>query len=315
MQQMNQYQRLTEIHQHKGNSECPVFDGGDPTCDFEHVPDGGGGSEFPQNFVRHALGEGIVAYQALRDAGETPVDPMQMGIEAATDDHNGIPGYVAEEGWQGHIGDTDDTPAGRLREWFHNPGGVTGLWAEQNTRDAIFAALQRRETFGTSGPRITLRFYEISTPASYCSSTASGGGFPGNILAAGGVPMGGTMPAGSATANFVVSALQDMTALVEVDIIRGAVVDGTVKETIRRFTPDSSDTNWSSGSACIQWTDPDFDPAMPAYYYVRVLQAPTWRWSHYDCQTNPANAACAPDGGVDVMIQERAWSSPIWWLP
>ena len=123
------------------------------------------------------------------------------------------------------------------------------------------------------------------------------------------------MPAGSATANFVVSALQDMTALVEVDIIRGAVVDGTVKETIRRFTPDSSDTNWSSGSACIQWTDPDFDPAMPAYYYVRVLQAPTWRWSHYDCQTNPANAACAPDGGVDVMIQERAWSSPIWWLP
>jgi hypothetical protein len=106
-----------------------------------------------------------------------------------------------------------------------------------------------------------------------------------------------------------------MTELVEVDIIRGAIVGGTLQETVHRFTPGMSNGNWSTGSVCLQWTDPDFDPGAPAYYYVRVLQAPTWRWSHYDCEKDPMNPVCATDGGVDVMIQERAWSSPIWSLP
>jgi hypothetical protein len=314
--QMNRYQRLTEIHQHKGNSECPAGDAAtDPTCDFEHVPAAGGGSEYPQNFVRHALSEGIATYQAMRDAGETPVDPMQMGIVGATDDHNGIPGYVAEEGWQGHVGSTDDTPAARLQRWYHNPGGLTGAWAEQDTREAIFAALQRRETFGTSGPRIAVRFYEVATSNDYCGADAGGGGFPGNVIAAGGVPMGGTMPTGSSSANFVVTALKDATDLAEVDIIRGAIVKGTLDESVTRFTPASPGGVWSGGSVCLRWTDSSFDPAAPAYYYVRVLQQPTWRWSHYDCQTDPTAAACAPGGGGDVMIQERAWTSPIWWLP
>jgi len=314
--QMNRYQRLTEIHQHKGNSECYAGDAApDPTCDFEHVPEAGKGSEHPQNFVRHALGEGIVAYQAMRDAGEPPVDPMQMGIVAATDDHNGIPGYVAEDTWQGHVGSTDDTPGGRLKSWYHNPGGLTGVWAEQNTRDAIFAALQRRETFGTSGPRIAVRFYEVGNTNDYCGADGGGGGFPGNVIAAGGVPMGGTIPAGSTSASFVVSALKDATDLAEVDIIRGAIVAGSLEESVLRFTPTSGTGVWSGGSVCLQWSDPAFDPSNPAYFYVRVLQQPTWRWSHYDCQVDPTDPACAPDAGLDVMIQERAWTSPIWWLP
>ena len=111
--------------------------------------------------------------------------------------------------WQGHVGSIDDTPAGRLAAWYHNPGGITGAWAEQNTRDAIFAALQRRETFATSGPRIVVRFYEVGNTNDYCGVDGGGGGFPGNVIAAGGVPMGGTMAAGSAAANFVVSALKD----------------------------------------------------------------------------------------------------------
>ena len=314
--QMNHYQRLTEIHQHKGNSECYAGAGApDPTCDFEHVPTAGGGSEYPQNFVRHALSEGIATYQGMRDAGETPVNPMQMGIVGATDDHNGIPGYVTEDGWQGHVGSTDDTPAGRLASWYHNPGGLTGAWAEQDTREAIFAALQRRETFATSGPRIVVRFYEVGNTNDYCGADAGGGGFPGNVVAAGGVPMGGTMPGGSTTANFVVTALEDATALAEVDIIRGAIVAGTLQETVTRFTPTSSGGVWSGGSACLEWTDSAFDPKAPAFYYARVLQQPTWRWSHYDCEADPDAGACASDGGGDVMIQERAWTSPIWWLP
>jgi hypothetical protein len=315
-QQMNRYQRLTEIHQHKGDSECYAGDAApDPTCNFEHVPEAGGGSEYPQNFVRHALGEGIVAYAQMKDAGEPAVDPMQMGIEGATDDHNGIPGYVKEEGWQGHVGSTDDTPAGRLKSWYHNPGGITGAWAEQNTRESIFAALQRRETFATSGPRMVVRFYEVGNTNDYCGVDGGGGGFPGNVITAGGVPMGGTMAAGSSSANFVVSALQDQDALAEVDIIRGAIVAGTLQESVTRFTPASAGSNWSGGSVCVQWSDSGFDPAAPAFYYVRILQVPTWRWTHYDCMADPTDPACAPDAGQDVMIQERAWSSPIWWLP
>jgi hypothetical protein len=315
-EQMNHYQRLTEIHQHKGNSECYAGDAApDPTCNFEHIPVAGGGSEYPQNFVRHALSDGIVTYAQMADAGETPTDPLQMGIVGATDDHNGIPGYVKEDTWQGHVGSTDDTPAGRLKSWYHNPGGITGAWAEQNTRDAIFAALQRRETFATSGPRMVVRFYEVGNTSDYCGVDGGGGGFPGNVIAAGGVPMGGSMAAGSTGANFVVNALKDADDLAEVDIIRGAIEGGTLKETVNRFTPSSPGSVWSGGSVCVEWSDPGFDPTGPAFYYVRVLQVPTWRWSHYDCQVDPTDPACAPDAGVDVMIQERAWSSPIWWLP
>jgi hypothetical protein len=114
---------------------------------------------------------------------------------------------------------------------------------------------------------------------------------------------------------FVVNALQDQTQLVEVDVIRGAIVGGTLQESVTRFTSTSPNSVWSAGSVCLQWSDPDFDAQSPAYYYVRVLQAPTWRWSHYDCQTDPTDPECTADAGVDVMIQERAWTSPIWWLP
>jgi hypothetical protein len=155
MKQMNQYQRLAEIHQHKGNSEC--YGGSnapDPTCAFEHVTAATTPlPENPRNFVRHAIATGITTYAT------TGVNPLQLGIVAATDDHNGIPGYVKEDTWQGHAGDKDDTAANRLtREPEHNPGGITGVWAPQNTREDIFAALYRREAFATSGPRIAVRF-------------------------------------------------------------------------------------------------------------------------------------------------------------
>jgi hypothetical protein len=320
MQQMNRYQRLTEIHQHKGNSECYAGSKStDPTCAFEHVPASNGGSEYTQNFVRSATARGIVQYAAQMEAGADATDPLQMGIVGATDDHNGIPGYVREDTWQGHVGDVDDTAVARLTKApFHNPGGITGVWAEQNTREAIFAALFRRETFATSGPRMTVRFYQVWGSADYCAADGGGGGFPANVLAAGGVPMGSAIPPpshGSLTPSFVINALKDEADLAEVDVVKGMVVGGELTETVTRFTPASSDTAWSSGSACIRWTDEAFAPGSPAFYYVRVLEVPTPRWSHYDCKAAPATPGCEPDGGLDVMIQERAWTSPIWWLP
>ncbi len=309
MQQMNAYQRLVEIHQHKGNSECPVATGGDPTCDFEHVTSPETPTpELPANFVRHAFGVGLVQY-----AGST-VDPFQMGIVGATDDHNGIPGFVKEDTWQGHAGDRDYLPADRLtNEPNHNPGGITGVWATQNTREDIFAALYRRETFATSGPRIAVRFYQTWNQSDFCT-----GGFPDNIVAANGVAMGGTMspaPGGTSSPQFVVSALKDADDLAEVDIVKGMYVAGAFTEHIERFTPASPGSTWTNGSVCLHWNDPAYDASGPAYYYVRVLQVPTYRWSHYDCQQAPATTGCGVGGALDVMIQERAWTSPIWWLP
>jgi hypothetical protein len=307
MTQMNRYQRLTEIHQHKGNSEC--FAGAnapDPTCAFEHLPVSETPlAENPQNFVRHAIASGISTYAM------TGVNPLQLGIVGATDDHNGLPGYVKEDTWQGHVGDLDDTPAARLtRGATKNPGGITGVWAPQNTREDIFAALYRRETFATSGPRIAVRFYEVWDPSSFCT-----GAFPGNVIGAGGVPMGGTMKPGTGSPQFVVSALKDEADLAEVDIIKGAYVNGALTEEVHRFTPASPGTTWTNGSVCLGFTDPAFVAGGPAFYYVRVLQVPTPRWSHYDCAAAPTTAGCEAGGPLDVMIQERAWTSPIWWLP
>jgi uncharacterized protein DUF3604 len=308
--QMNQYQRLVEIHQHKGNSECYAGSNApDPTCAFEHVPATVNNpmTENPQNFVRHAFATGITTY------GTMGVDPLQMGIVGATDDHNGIPGFVREDTWQGHVGDLDDTPVGRLtRGPNHNPGGITGVWATQNTREDIFAALYRRETYATSGPRITVRFYQVWSGTDYCT-----GGFPANVLADGGVPMGATMaaPGGATAPQFVVSALKDTDDLAEVDIVTGMYVGGVLTENIKRFTPASPNTTWTNGSVCLGWTDPAFNATGPAFYYVRVLQVPTPRWSHYDCLAAPATAGCGAGGTLDVNIQERAWTSPIWWLP
>jgi hypothetical protein len=325
IQQMNRYQRLTEVHQHKGDSEC--YAGKiphDPTCDFEHVPASAGGSELPQNFVRHALSSGVTSYGNQKASGEpSPTDPMQMGIVGATDDHNGLPGYVPTPTWQGHLGSTDDTPEKRLKDTpYFNPGAITGVWAEQNTRESIFAALQRRETFATSGPRIVARFYQVWSQKDFCSADGGGGSFPSNVIAAGGVPMGSTMPAptkGMTSPHFIVSALKDATDLAEVDIIAGyfsAADGGETTEKVYRFTPSSPGTNWSSGSVCLGWEDPSFSASDPSFYYVRVLEAPTWRWSHYDCAEADASiAGCAADGGLDVEVQQRAWTSPIWWLP
>lgn len=312
MKQMNQYQRLAEIHQHKGNSECYAGSNApDPTCAFEHVP-APQGSEIPKNFVRHALAVGIY------EQAQAGVDPLQLGIVGATDTHNGLPGYVREDTWQGHVGDKDDSPAGRLASPDRNPGGITGVWAPQNTREDIFAALYRRETFATSGPRIAVRFYQVWDAVDYCSASGSGGGFPANIIAAGGVPMGGTFAApatAGAAPQFVISALKDETDLVEIDLVKGQYVGGQIQETIQRFTPGSAGARFANGSACVGWTDPAFAAAGPAFYYVRVLQAPTPRWSHYDCLAAPQTPGCAAGGGLDVNIQERAWTSPIWWLP
>jgi Protein of unknown function (DUF3604) len=328
---MTKYQTLVEITQHKGNSEClsdPSDSGYDAQCNFELLPGNTTAADKP-GYVRSGLESGLSYYAS--HTGTAKKNPLQLGFVAATDTHNATPGAVSESTWAGHIGITDDTPRLRLEPNTNgcdpsnaactpnanrnfNPGGVTGVWAEQNSRDRIFAALQRREVFGTSGPRIKVRFYQYWGTQNPCSDTA----FPKQVVNSGGVPMGGSMvSSGTGSPSFVVYALKDTTDLAEIDIFKASVVGGKVVEQLQQLTV-------SGGSACKTWTDTGYSAAAPALYYARVLEQPTPRWSHYDClslqTTNPSDwqtiaPGCKPGGGLDVNIQERAWTSPIWRLP
>jgi hypothetical protein len=245
-----------------------------------------------------------------------------MGFIAATDDHNGVPGNTAEDTWPGHAGRGDDTPARRIGatadggsngvDHGHNPGGVAVVWAEQNTRDAIFAALYRRETYATSGPRIVVRFYQTWNLA---SDPCLDPNFPEQLVAAGAVPMGGTMspaPADAGSGPWLVAyAWKDIVDLEEIDLVKGTLLsDGGIAETVTRNMLDAGTPG------CWSVQDTAFTPA-PTAYYVRVLQQPTPRWSAYDCATDPTlnPAGCADGGYLNRTIRERAWTSPIWYLP
>jgi hypothetical protein len=322
------YQKLVEIFQHKGGSEC-FYDPAnptDPTCNFNYL---GGVTEpnNPQSYVRTGLEMG------LTDQATTHLNPLQLGIVGATDDHNGAPGNTREDTWPGHVGIFDDTAANRIAPSAttavgYNPGGVAVAWAEQNTRDAIFAAFQRRETYATSGPRIAVRLYQTwDQTTDFCADS----NFPSQIVAAGGQPMGSniTLPAGytGGAPRIIVYAARD--ALTRADIANLAEVDlveawidpttGSVQEqVVRRTTPPAGVTtscqsftlNPAGGTAA-------FHAGAPSFYYARVLQLPTNRWSVYDCLRSPGTnpTDCAVGGKLNVKIAERAWTSPVWYLP
>jgi hypothetical protein len=239
----------------------------------------------------------------------------------------------------GQRGTDDDTPAKQLGPGvlthggvIFNPGGLVGVWAEENSRPSIFDALRRREVFGTSGTRLSVRFFGgWNLPADLCND-------PQMLQRAyaQGVPMGGTLatqPAGAAAPTFVVAALRDPgtaeqagTPLQRVQVIKGWIEDGTAHQHVYDVAgePDNGasvdertcETHGSGHDAlCAVWTDPAFNPAQQAFYYVRAVENPTCRWSTHVCNALPPAeqpAACS-DPAVPTTIQERAWSSPIWY--
>jgi hypothetical protein len=332
--QQQKYQVSAEIYQHKAGSECyydPANGYDDADCQFEY-PNGKKEPITALSFVREGLGEGIgYATQNVAQG-----NPLKLGIVGATDDHNGAPGNVDEAKYVGHAGKGDDDAVKRLQGSPENgSGALTGAWAEQNTRESIFAAIKRRETFATSGPRLSARFYQ-TTDATACADAA----FPKKIVdAKTGVPMGSTIGkaalGGAAGPTFAVAVWPDAVpqnladntmmvagiAKVQVIKVHAHLVSG--KPVIVEDPPNAVSGIPATGG-CATWTDPSFDPTEYSLYYVRALQVPTWRWSHYACATVMTNfpstwqtlvPGCAAGGGLDVSIQERAWTSPIWFEP
>jgi hypothetical protein len=332
----------TEMIQTKGSSDThPLLSPNDEFANFEQFPNLIGTSRVSKiryGYVRQALTDGLLHEQKLG------TNPFKFGIVAGADVHSGISANE-EDNWYGAHGATDDTPKKRLDPkpgpagepgYVLGTAGATAVWADENTRAGIFDAMRRKETYGTSGPLIRLRFFG---GWNYADGLVDDAEFVKNAYADG-VPMGGDMPSKPAAARapkFAVWALKDPESgnLDRVQIIKGWVDQGIPKEKIydvalsdgrtvdpatgyvkpvgntvdvrnASYTNDIGDSQLS-----VVWQDPDFDPSLPAVYYVRVLEIPTPRWSTYDAK----KLGVDPPAGVPATIQERAWSSPIWYTP
>jgi hypothetical protein len=343
------FEPLVEVMQHKGEMECMTgLDSADELCTFENLSMHNFGGRYvpllaepplPRQFVRNVLKEG------LSQEARLGANPFRFGLIASTDTHLGTPGLVAEDAsYPGHGGAGtpvgSDIPSGLPDAVDFNPGGLAVLWAEQNTREALFAAMRRREAYGTSGPRMVVRLFGgYGFDPSLCGAPDLA-----SVGYARGVPMGAELPppADRVAPGFAVSALRDPgtaaapgAPLERIQIVKawsdGTVAHERVFDVARAPGAASVDERTCAPSGagadalCGVWSDPDFDPALHALYYARVLEVPTCRWSWKLCRARGVDcsepesvradleACCEPE--LPRTIQERAWTSPIWYRP
>jgi hypothetical protein len=337
---------LYEISQIKGTSEThPALSPNDEFAGFE-IWDYTLSADYerpknrPGSYARKALLDGLSEAQAGRG------NPFKYGFIGDTDTHNAAAsneefnytGKFAFENDATHrVKGLEGQPPGQIQQIREfSSGGLAGVWAEENTREAIYDAMQRKETFGTSGPMIKLRFF-----ASW-ELGADALGQPDFVKRAyaGGVAMGGDLePSGKngAAPTFFVMALKDPKSgnLDRIQIVKGWLdAQGAQQERIHEVawsgdrkpgadgklpvvgdTVDAAKGTYTNSIGAPElaaaWTDPDFKPGERAFYYARVIEIPTPRWSTIDA----ANLGLPIPEGLPASIQERAWSSPIWYAP
>jgi hypothetical protein len=350
---------LVEITQVKGTSEThPVLSKNDEWADFEIAPYRVATklhSEPAGGYVRDAYLRGLAI-----EAGGTS-NPYKFGLVAASDTHTGA-AYLEEDNYHSKTGMLDGTAERRgsiptsfingiLARWI-DPGivkkvdgktyleissfeywsasGTAAVWAEENTREAIYEAFRRKETFATSGPRIQLRFFASDTLGEDALES------PGLVRQAydNGVTMGGEMAAGETSPLFIGWAMADAYSvpLQRLQVIKGWLENGEHREQVFDIAcsdglavdpnthrcPDngarvdlancSTPADVGATELKVAWRDPGYTPGEAAFYYLRALENPTCRWSTWDA----LRAGVAPRSDLPKTIQERAWSSPIW---
>ncbi|MEM7708374.1 MAG: DUF3604 domain-containing protein [Pseudomonadota bacterium] len=357
----NAMEPVMEVFQHKGNSECfnglpDILGAPDELCQTEQVlelnrevdvfgeyrivdfcEDGEVGTRgflrvgciSKNDFYRSVLLTG------LQDEAAIGINSYKLGVIASTDTHMSLAGDTSEEHWKGHLVSEVDL-GGRLRNietsatsLAGNPGGLAGVWSVENSRDAIFDALRRREVFGTTGTRIEPRLFggwDLSNDACGMNDRAAHG-------YAVGTPMGSDLaprPAGAAP-KLLASAVAgpDGAPLQKLQLIKGWV-DEAGRSNYRIYhlagaqhpyhnAPDPAESNEQSHgeqALCRVFEDPDFEPDQPAYYYLRAVEIPTLRWSSHACLAlAPDQRPRECDNEAPKTIQEMAWTSPIWYLP
>jgi hypothetical protein len=294
-------------------------------------------------YAREALKRGLAISTKLG------TNPYKFGMIGATDTHTSLATFEEDNFFGKHTGYEPSpkrlmhpfmkTDKGSIVGWQMLASGVAAVWATDNTRAAIFDAMQRKEVYATTGPRIRVRLFGGWD----FSDQDINSRMPAVVGYQRGVPMGGDlrpMPKDAKAPSFMVYALRDPIGanLDRVQIIKGWLnADGNTQEKVYDVTwSDSSSkrqanangelppvgntvdvahANWTNtiGAAELAtvWTDPDFDPAVKAFYYARVIEIPTPRWSAYDA----FRYGFELPKGVPATTQERAYTSPIWFTP
>ena len=338
------WEPVVEITQIKGDSEThPVLSPDDAFADFEtypyyiqrewtdYVPQ-------PGDYVRSALKTGLSLEASVG------VNPYQFGVIGSTDAHTSLPS-AEEDNFHGKMA-TDSIPSRKSGGWSDDARGTFGwgmsasglaaVWATENTREAIIAAMRRREVYATSGPRIAVRTF---AGLNLSSSALEAPSYPAN-LAEQAVPMGGEILGAGAEDQFamVVEAQADPKSgyLDRIQVVKGWLDDdGATQERVYdvvwagdnrlqsdgTLAPIGDSVDLATGltvnaigvpSLSTVWADPDFDADQAAFYYVRVLQIPTARHSLLD-------KLALADDSIDTRrpdtIQERAYTSPVWYRP
>jgi len=340
---------VVEVTQIKGDGEAhPFLSPDDEFADYEKWDKSnlnGTEAKKPEmlqyEYAREALKNGLVLEAKLG------VNPFKFGMVAGTDSHTAM--STAEEDnffgkhsgvepephrWE-HVVIEAPNPDFTIRGWQQAAAGLAVVWATENTREAIFDAMSRKETYATTGTRIMVRFFGgwQFTPEDANTRMPAGVGY------AKGVPMGGDLRAAprGASPTFLVGAMKDAYSgnLDRIQIVKGwADASGKTHEHVYDVvwsgdrkpgaggklppvgnTVDVKNATWTntigSPELITVWKDPDFDPRQRAFYYARVIEIPTPRWTAYEAKrfniTMPAN--------VPMITQERAYTSPIWYTP
>jgi hypothetical protein len=342
------WEHLYEVTQIKGDGEAhPFLSPNDEFADYETWDKGNLDlSELKQEnmlefeYARSALKNG------LRAEADLGINPYKFGMVGSTDSHTGL-AAVEEDNFFGKTSSSEPSaerlthpfvraPSGEIiMNWETAASGYAAVWATENTRAALFDAMERRETYATTGSRLLVRFFG---GWDFTAADASDR-LPANIGYAKGVPMGGDLSAApqGRSPTFLVAALKDPIGanLDRIQIIKGwrdtagglyeqvydvAWSGGRTKGADGKLTPvgntvDVANASWTNTIGTPEliavWQDPDFDAAERAFYYARVIEIPTPRWTAYDAKY----FGVTPPPEAPMTTQERAYTSPIWYTP
>jgi hypothetical protein len=349
-QTRTRWERLYEVTQTKGTGEAhPLLSPNDEFAQFEIWDKGNLDGTVPKTpdmlefeYARAAFRNG------LRLEAQLGVNPFKFGLIGSSDAHNGL-AAMEEDNFFGKTAPQEPSPERMTKAFMDNPrtgvkvmdwevgaSGYAAVWATENTREAIFDAMKRRETYATTGPRMIVRFFGgwdfVAADANNRLPAAVGYGK--------GVPMGGDLraaPAGKSP-TFLVAALKDPIGanLDRVQVVKGWLdKDGKTQERIydvavsggrrieadgRARTPvgntvDVGSASWTNTIGAPEliavWKDPEFDAKQHAFYYARVIEIPTPRWTAYDARRFGVKAL----PGTSMVLQERAYTAPIWYTP
>jgi hypothetical protein len=340
------WEPLLEVYQYKGWGEAhPKLSPADEFLNegLWDTADLNGNAKQPGDinaeYAREALKTGLRLQSALG------TNPFKFGMVAGTDTHNALSTGAEEDNYFGKFAVSEPAPnrwnevykaekAGVRKDWTLTASGLTGVWASANTREAIWDAMKRKEAYASTGPRITIRFFG---GFDFIDGNAGAG-----MVATGyskGVPMGGELqsaPAGRAP-TFLIAAMKDPEGanLDRVQVIKGwldkegkphekifevLASDGRKPSAEGKLPPLASTVDVAAatytnsiGASELRGTfkDPQFDTSQRAFYYMRVIEIPTPRWTAYDA----ARFKVKMDKDVPMVIQERAVTSPIWYEP